>query len=266
MAHHVTLLLADVETERKAINRHVGKQLQSSSKRSALRAIAERYFNEVRPQIVGNIDDASHVASLDSTMQKLVEKCHKAGAVATYSDLLKSAKTHLIQVDMRLVSTPLASTNTQHSDPDVKIIKTLRALLPSAALSYEQALSDLAIPDRLSWRGPATDLREALREALDHLAPDAEVVLSAGYKVEPNAHGPTMKQKVRFILKNRGLSKALSSPAESATESVDEALGTFVRSVYTRSNISTHTPTDRHEVLRVLDLVRVVLAELLEAR
>jgi hypothetical protein len=120
--------------------------------------------------------------------------------------------------------------------------------------------------ERLSWRGPAADLREALRETLDYLAPDSEVESSVGYKQEPNVQGPTMKQKVRFILKNRGLSKALSSPAESATASVDEALGTFVRSVYARSSVSTHTPTDRMEVQRVLDLVRVVLAELLEAR
>ena len=73
-----------------------------------------------------------------------------------------------------------------------------------------------------------------------------------------------MKQKVRFVLKNRGASKAVSGPAESAIDGVEESLGTFIRSVYTRSNVSTHTPTDKAEVLRVRDLVRVVLSELLE--
>ena len=231
MAHHVTSLLAEVDNERKALNRVGGRQLQSSSRRSALRAIAEKYFNEVRPHIVGNPGNSEHIASLDSTMQRLVAQCHKAGTVSSYKELLRSAKSRLIQVDMRLVSAPPALDNAPRSEADVRIITTLRALLPSAALSYEQALADLESFERLSWRGPAADLREALRETLDYLAPDSEVESSVGYKQEPNVQGPTMKQKVRFILKNRGLSKALSSPAESATASVDEALGTFVRSV-----------------------------------
>jgi hypothetical protein len=148
----------------------------------------------------------------------------------------------------------------------MRIVTTLRALLPSAALSYEQALIDLDQPERLSWRGPATDLREALRETLDHLAPDTDVKGSAGYKQEADTRGPTMKQKVRYILKNRGVSKMLAAPAEDATVSIDEAIGNFVRSVYTRSSVSTHTPTDKNEVLRILDFVRVVLCELLEVR
>jgi hypothetical protein len=146
------------------------------------------------------------------------------------------------------------------------MITTLKALLPSAALSYEQALLDLSQEQRLSWRGPAADLREALRETLDHLAPDEEVVSAPGYKQEPGTHGPTMKQKVRFILRSRGLSKAVSATTEDATSSIDEAIGSFVRSVYTRSSVSTHTPTEKSEVRRVLDLVRVVLSELLEIR
>jgi hypothetical protein len=73
-----------------------------------------------------------------------------------------------------------------------------------------------------------------------------------GYKLEPNTNGPTMKQKVRFVLKNRGASKAVSGPAESAIDGVEESLGTFIRSVYTRSNVSTHTPTDKAEGLALL--------------
>ena len=75
-----------------------------------------------------------------------------------------------------------------------------------------------------------------------------------------------MKQKVRYILRNRGQSKATAATTEDATAAIDEAMGTFVRSVYTRSAVSTHTPTDRSEVMRLRDLVRVVLGELLEAR
>lgn len=105
-----------------------------------------------------------------------------------------------------------------------------------------------------------------MRETLDHLAPDTDVIAMSGYKQSPDTNGPTMKQKVRFVLKKRGLTQALSAPAETATEAVDSAIGTFVRSVYTRSSVSTHTPTDKGEVIRIRDFVRVVLCELLEVR
>src|SRR6202011_3268720 len=54
---------------------------------------------------------------------------------------------------------------------DEKIIKTLEGLVPPAALSYRQAIADLSDDNRVSFRGPALELREALRETLDHLAP-----------------------------------------------------------------------------------------------
>jgi hypothetical protein len=152
------------------------------------------------------------------------------------------------------------------SDVDKNIIATLARLVPSAALSYEQALLDLCGDSRLSWRGPATDLREALRETLDQLAPDKEVSAQSGFKQDKECSGPTMKQKVRFVLANRGRSRAAMEAPEQAAVAVEEAVGSFVRSVYTRSNVSTHTPTDKDEVLRVRDWVRVTLCELLEIR
>jgi hypothetical protein len=73
-----------------------------------------------------------------------------------------------------------------------------------------------------------------------------------------------MKQKVRFILGKRGVSKTASKSPEASAEAVDEIVGTFVRSVYTRSSVSTHTPTQRAEVFRIHEYVRAALCELLE--
>ena len=55
---------------------------------------------------------------------------------------------------------------------EVQIIETLQSLVPTAALSYQQAIRDLADSTRVSYRGPAAELREVLREVCDHLAPD----------------------------------------------------------------------------------------------
>jgi hypothetical protein len=264
VASTVTSLLGDVERARKSLNAVKGPQLHSVNARATLRLLAERYFSDIRPSINAAPASSEHRDAVDAAMKDLLALCHKRGSVAKYQELLRAAKAHLIHLDTGLV--------VQHQDEvvrsgaDARILTTLRALLPSAAASYEQALIDLSEPTRLSWRGPATDLREALREALDHLAPDGDVSAGPGFKAESNAHGPTMKQKVRYILRNRGKSKAAAATAEDATVAIDEAIGAFVRSVYTRSSVSTHTPTDKREVLRVLDLVRVVLGELLEAR
>src|SRR6266567_1527624 len=98
--------------------------------------------------------------------------------------------------------------------------------------------------------------REALRETLDHLAPDNDVVSEKGCKLESGLPKPTMKQKVCFILRKRGIKKAaLDNPAQAA-QAVEDTVGGFVRSVYTRSSVSTHTPIDKREVLRIRDWVR----------
>ena len=96
------------------------------------------------------------------------------------------------------------------------------------------------------------------------MAPDADVEAQQGYRREPDTTGPTMKQKVKYVLSNRRKGRAATAPAENAAATVDELVGSFVRSVYTRFNVSTHTPTDKTEVIRVRDYVRVVLTELLE--
>lgn len=268
MPAHVTDFISDVEKSRKSLNSFNGSQVFSEKTRGSLRALAERYFSEIRPTLIDETSDQVHITAINAAMQRLIELCHRRGMASSYIELLRTAKKHLIQLDSKLISNlPTGNSEAQEKTPaDVRIITTLRALVPSAALSYEQALIDLASPERLSWRGPATDLREALRETLDHLAPDSEVKAAPGYKDEPDARGPTMKQKVRFILKNREASRSIAATTEDATKSVDEAIGNFVRSVYTRSSVSTHTPTNKDEVLRVLDLVRVVLRELLEVR
>ena len=266
MPSHVTSLIAEVEKARTDLNRVNNPQLHSAKARASLREIVERYFNEVRPSIDGASTAAQHIEGVDTAMQALLALCHKKGSVQKYRDLLRQAKGHLIHLDSGIVASAGRQGEDNRTEQDVRIVTTLRALLPSAALSYEQALLDLSGGDKLSWRGPAADLREALRETLDHLAPDKDVQASAGYKQEPNTNGPTMKQKVRYILRNRGQSKATAATTEDATATIDEAMGAFVRSVYTRSAVSTHTPAERGEVMRLRDLVRVVLGELLEAR
>ncbi|MGB7991647.1 MAG: hypothetical protein WCF44_19765, partial [Candidatus Methylophosphatis roskildensis] len=254
MPSHVTLLLSRVDAERKAVNAVTGPQVQSKSHKERIRSLVEDYFNEVRPLLDDATVEGIHITSVDGLMQTLLQLCHKSSSTAKYKSTLKYLKKHLVLLDSWLIATPLRSTSETREGVDDRIVVTLRALRPSAALSYEQALVDLAQDQRLSWRGPATDLREALRETLDQLAPDEDVIAAPGFKQEKDTNGPTMKQKVRFVLKNRKVSKSIAATTEDATATVDEAVGAFVRSVYTRSSVSTHTPTSKDEAMRVLSL------------
>ena len=62
-----------------------------------------------------------------------------------------------------------------------RIVATLTGLIESAGRSYEQACLDLRDNAKCSYRGAAAELRETLREVLDHLAPDKEVISQNKY-------------------------------------------------------------------------------------
>lgn len=100
------------------------------------------------------------------------------------------------------------------SQTERAIVETLGRMLPPSSASYEQALRDIAQGGRVSWRGTATELREVLRELIDHLAPDDTVLASPGSQLEQGQRSPTQKQKVRFILRARRSSSADRRPSQ----------------------------------------------------
>ena len=149
------------------------------------------------------------------------------------------------------------------SSIEAKIHSTLGDLVVSAASSYVQALKDLEDTTRVSFRGTANELRSALWDVLDRLAPD-QSVLAAGFKLEKGHNKPTQKQKVRFILRSRGVAKTATKAPESSVGLVDELVASLARASYDRSSISSHVATERSEVLQIKMYVDSVLAELLE--
>lgn len=148
------------------------------------------------------------------------------------------------------------------SEEDDQLIKSLDALVPSAALSYEQAMLDLADTSRVSFRGPALELREALREILDHLATDSEVATAPGYTQEAGRTKPTMKQKVRFIMKKKGKNSTSEAP-ERAVTAFEESIAELTRAIYERSSRVTHSASERQAVVQLRRYVVATLHELL---
>lgn len=257
----VATLLASVEAASKAVRAVTGRQIQSSAVKDQLHGLAKAYFAEVKP-IAERCNGGSD--SLDGIFQEVHSLSRKNASKTRCIELLKAAKSALIACEGADISQSSRQQAGNRTPVDELIVASLDEICPSASLAYQQALMDLGQERRLSWRGPATDLREALRETLDVLAPDKDVEGVPGFKLEPDAKVPTMKQKIRYILKNRGVNSGAMAPPETAVQGIESVIGTLTRSVYTRSSVSTHTPTERPEVARVHVWVRLVLCEMLE--
>jgi hypothetical protein len=267
MLDEVRALVRRVDALRRELRRFGSAEVRRQRVRNEAQAIVDSYFRRAREQMrIGGIPERM-LRALDEAMHHLLEVSHRRSSGTTYAAALDTGLVELRRLEhVALESGNMPRERVELSPTDNLIVRTLSSVVPSAARAYEQALLDLRGPDRLSWRGPATDLREALRETLDHLASDDDVSSAPGFRLERDATGPTMKQKVRFVLGNRRVSRSAMAAPESAVSAVEEMLGTYVRSVYTRSSVSTHTPTERDEVLRILEYVRVALCELLEIR
>ncbi len=249
------------------LSRSRANQVQAQSIIEGSRKAVKQYFDETRPGCtVSGLDDES-LGGLDTLMQELLKLTQRAALKKTYLERLKSINQELNGVEVALLTAGAnpASDGDHHLDgKERRIAVTLDSLVPSAGASYEQACRDLRDSNRLSYRGAAAELRESLREVLDHLAPDKSVLGQAGFKLEKDQTKPTMKQKVRFVLSSRGKGKSLTQTPENAVRVVEERVGALARSVYTRSSLSTHVGTTKQEVQQVKAYVDVVLSELLE--
>jgi len=150
------------------------------------------------------------------------------------------------------------------SDTERRIIQTLYKMTPSAAFSYEQALIDLREPMRRSYRGVAHELRETLRETLDQLAPDSDVMAERGFKLEEGRSRPTMRQRASFILRKRNVPAETRQSPELAAAAIEEITASLARSTYERGSKSAHGIATSREVRRMKMYVDAVLADLLE--
>lgn len=75
-----------------------------------------------------------------------------------------------------------------------------------------------------------------------------------------------MKQRARYVFRQRGASGADAKAAEHTVEVVDGLVAGFVRFTYTRSASSVHGEPERREAERIRDYTRIALIDLLGIR
>jgi Arc/MetJ-type ribon-helix-helix transcriptional regulator len=250
---------------RAKIARSRGDQITSGTLLNDTRGVVDGYFRTDRPLFVQDLRREDLFSSMDDLMQDLLRLSQARTRKRRYLDTLASIEREWRSIELaaiplapKLVGPPKMTSRQE------TLSLTLEKICPAAAICYRQALGDLVDMSRLSWRGTATELREALREVLDTLAPDDAVKRSPGFKLEDGAKAPTMKQKTRFILRSRSWSEAARKQVEDAADVVEEKVGGFVRSVYGGSSASVHSSRDKKEALSVLRFVETCLSELLE--
>lgn len=252
-----------------SIRKNKAVNINSRAIREATILTGSFYFKNCRSDAYRSLGNEKALSELDEQWQQLIRLAHGNNSKKSYLSILNRLMKRT--TDLAVASHALASTvelrpsSMSYSQAEQLIIKTLDDLLPSAAHSYRQGVQDLnSGVMRFSYRGSACELREALRETLDLLAPDEEIAKQSWFKLEPNCTGPTMKQKVRFILSYRGKSKAQRALAEKSVDLVENLCGDIARAVYTRASISTHVQTTKQEVQQMKRYLDAVLFDVLE--
>ncbi|HRY36883.1 MAG TPA: hypothetical protein P5230_03345 [Candidatus Magasanikbacteria bacterium] len=246
----------------KRVNSIKSKQLGSTSVKDEIKAFVKAYFEILQSDLKNrNIS----TGDLDIAMQNLITLANTKALTSKYKTLLKKVKMELVIVESSGTYTSRnRDAGVLSNGYEQAILKILNQIVPAIGNSYQQVLNDLNSP-RISYRGTVAEIREVLRETLDYLAPDEDVKNMKDFKLEKDMTKPTMKQKVRYVLSNRGKSETATKSPEDAAHIVDDGVERLVRSTYNRGSLSTHTTTsDRAEACQIKMYLDTVLCELLE--
>lgn len=203
--------------------------------------LLERLFLEEYSEEVKDIESALQVLNA-AAIQKVVE-------------ILKTIKG---EVEIKLV-------RPNEMNLEKSILEKLEANYPQLAILYRQVLLDLGREDQITYRGSVGLLRELLREFLERIAPDEEVMASPGYEPEKNESkkpqsSPTRTQRVDFYLK-----KCKSSSRPETLKTLRQIEVSYPTALYAIGSKSTHTTTEKEEAYKVKILTDVVIHDLLVA-
>lgn len=261
----------DVEALRTALRRNAAVNVNAKVLRDQTRELVQSWFRVVRPYLLHLGLPEERIGSLDTSMQRLLKLSGaphaKSSYIAEVDAIRITARPELdLDVEQHRGKVVLqAATHLQVTTTEARILDTLERIgLPEVARSYHQVLIDLSEARRLSYRGTATELREVVREVLDHLAPDDAVTSAPGFKLQADTTGPTMAQKARFILKARGLGESARRAPEEAVALFEEQIASLVRATYRKGAASTHVPTTLEQARNLKGFADAVLAELLQ--
>ncbi len=258
-----------LERLRTRLRKGAAKEISNAEQKN-IRSVVGAWFGQYQPAAVQIVGEEQLIASMDEEMQSLLTLASENSSRRTVVRSTRSAIRHFrdsLVVPLSRAYWSRAPERTPAGRDD-SVAASLRALDPELADSYEQAVIDIEDADRLSYRGPAAELREILTGVLHVLAPDSHVEATewyrqaqrSGTRKEPT---PTRAERTRFILRSRLKGSSVTESAESYMRSVEERLTSVVNVTYKRGSAATHGGTERDELVQLLPYINALLRELL---
>ncbi|MEW5800276.1 MAG: hypothetical protein AB1728_14855 [Bacteroidota bacterium] len=241
-----------------------GKTVSLEEVRTLSKSIANLWFHDIAPLAKLASNNEAALKSIDTLMEQLVSYTLRPTKKNIYLGTVRDTiSMYDKQIFVRLhkqVGTVLAGAA---SIGDNQIVNALSKISESLLAGYQQVHKDLADENRISWRGPADEIREILRELLESLSPDESVIKAKWYKQEPNTEGPTQAQRARYALEQRVAQSHRVSATQETINLVEQSVSRLVRKTFQRANNAAHTPQDRDEVKRILGYFDLLAKDLL---
>jgi hypothetical protein len=149
--------------------------VNSKSLKAEAKDLVQYYFRDARPSAVNTGITETDLQKIDDILQDLNKLALGNNRKSSYLTCITACRKLVATISVqrhKLVGisafTP-AKSAVGITPQQQNIMETLNAMLPLAARSFGQVLNDLADTSRISFRGPAVELRELLREVIDHL-------------------------------------------------------------------------------------------------
>jgi hypothetical protein len=242
----------------------------SPAERVNIRSFVGAWFGQYKDAFVQMVGDEQLFALMDAFMQTILRRTLEKTARRTVIREIRVAREYFNDTLLMPLSRAYWSRAPQKSPAghDQQVASGLRQLDADLADSYEQAVFDITDDERLSYRGPAAELREVLTGVLHILAPNPRVqetdwyieARRSGARTEPT---PTRAERVKFILRNRMQGSAQTETAETFMTTVEERLASVVNATYKRGSAATHGGTEQVEVQQIVQYINALLRELL---
>jgi predicted pPIWI-associating nuclease len=148
------------------------------------------------------------------------------------------------------------------SGRDADILARLQGHSPSLANSLEQVLQDLNDHTRLSYVGPAGEVREVMRATVQLFAPDDEVRRQPWYLgiEQGGRRNPSQAERTRYAVQQRGGNK---DQVKGIDELIDELVAQIGRQTYSTGSSALHAGTVQAKVRKLTGWVFAILDEIL---
>ena len=259
-----------LERLRTRLQRRRSRTISHAGERKNVRSVVGAWFSQYRPSAVRIVGEDQQVLSMDEEMQRLLKLASADSSRAAVIRSCASATNHMRRNLLVPLSRAYWSQAPERSPAgrDDEVAVRLEELDGDLAESYEQAVIDVEDENRLSYRGPAAELREVLTGVLHRLAPNAEVEATDWYRESRRSGSrteaaPTRAERTKFILRSRAKGSAVTEAAESYMVSVEERLSSVINATYKRGSAATHGGTEREELVKLLPYINALLKELL---